>query len=123
MNKLALFISFVVIVSTTAFSQNTPQLSIIKGTVIEDANGKSLPGATVLIIGTKMATQSDAEGNFIFRNVPVGRYNLQFSAFTFSTKIISEVETTKDETTNLTISVMDSNSSRATMKIIYEVVV
>jgi TonB-dependent receptor len=111
MNKLALFISFVVIVSTTAFSQNTPQLSIIKGTVIEDANGKSLPGATVLIIGTKMATQSDAEGNFIFRNVPVGRYNLQFSAFTFSTKIISEVETTKDETTNLTVSLLEENNT------------
>ena len=111
MNKVALFISFFILISGSVFSQNTPQQSIIKGTIIEEASGKSLPGATILIVGTKMATQSDANGNFIFRNVAVGKYNLQFSAFTFETKIISEVETTKDETTNLTVSLSEEKNT------------
>jgi hypothetical protein len=111
MNKVALFISFFILISGSGFSQNTPQQGIIKGTVIEEASGKSLPGATISIIGTKMATQSDVDGNFIFRNVAVGKYNLQFSAFTFETKIISEVEITKDETTNLTVSLSEEKNT------------
>lgn len=98
---------FILLFSSSIFSQT----SIIKGTVIEEATGKSIPGVTIKVLNTKLATQSDASGNFIIRNVAVGKQELEFSDFTLETKIISDVETTKGETTSLTVSMAEKNNS------------
>ncbi len=99
--SLLLFLSFISIYS---------QSSIIKGSVIEEGTGKAIPGATVTVIGTKLSTSTDADGNFIVRAVAAGKYSVQFSAFTFQTKIITEVGTTDNETTNLTVSLIEEKN-------------
>jgi TonB-dependent receptor len=125
--KLSLLFPFLFVVSS-AFSQNsnsaesidtyvadatitnsTDESSIIKGTVIEESSGKPLPGVLVSIIGTKLSTLSDSEGKFSFRKMETGKYNLQFSLFSFATKIISEVEVIYKEATVLTISLAEMN--------------
>ena len=95
------------LISSAIYSQT----AIIKGTVIEEASGKSIPGVTIKLLNTKIITQSDASGNFIIRNVSVGKQELEFSDFTLTTKIISDIETTKDETTSLTVSMSEKNNS------------
>ena len=87
------------------------QSAIIKGSTIEETTGKPLPGVTVKIKDTSFSTISDSEGNFIIRGVAIGKFNLQFSAFTFETKIISDVETIKNETTNLIVSLSEKNNT------------
>ena len=130
--KLSLLISFLFF-CTSVFSQNsdvaestnsdvadatTPssvttnkidESSIIKGTVIEESTGKPLPGVLVAVVGTKLATLTDAEGKFSFRKMQAGKYNLQFSLFSFATKIISEVEVIDKEATVLTVSLSEMN--------------
>ena len=96
--------------STLIENNSKSELSIIKGTIIEEASGKPIPGIAVKIIGTKLNTSTDVDGNFIIRNVIVGKYEIEFSSFTYETKIISEVETIKGETTNLTVSMSDKNN-------------
>lgn len=88
---------------------NTDDGSIIKGTVIEESTGKPLPGVLIVIVGTKLATLTDSEGNFSFRKMVAGKYNLQFSLFSFSTKIISEVVVIDKEATILTVSLAEMN--------------
>ena len=124
LSNLIVFLFFV----TSVFSQNTKvagpadtytadatiihnidDSSIIKGTVIEESTGKPLPGVLVVIIGTKLSTLTDAEGKFSFRKMPSGKYNLEFSLFSFSTKIISEVEVIDKEATVLTVSLAEMN--------------
>jgi len=83
--------------------------SIITGTVIEEATGKPLPGVLVIVKGTKLATQTDAEGKFYFRKMPAGKYALEFSMFSFSTKIISDVEVVDKEATVLNVSLAELN--------------
>lgn len=83
--------------------------SIIKGTVIEESTGKPLPGVLVVIKGTKFSTLTDAEGKFYFRKMPAGKYNLEFSFFSFSTKIVSDVEVVDKESTDLTVSMSEMN--------------
>ena len=83
--------------------------SIIKGTVIEESTGKALPGVQVLVVGTKLSTVTDSEGNFSFRKMESGKYNLQFMLFSFSTKIISDVEVVNNEATALTVSLSEMN--------------
>lgn len=87
------------------------QQSIIKGKTIEEATGKSLPNVLISIKNTKLSTTSDSDGNFIIRNVAIGKYDLEFSAYTFETKIISDVEVINNETTTLTVSLSEKNNS------------
>ncbi|WP_395050871.1 TonB-dependent receptor domain-containing protein [Flavobacterium sp.] len=94
---------------SSSTSNNIDESSIIKGTVIEESTGKPLPGVLVSIVGTKLATTTDAEGKFSFRKMQAGKYDLQFSLFSFSTKIISEVEVIDKEATVLTVSLAEMN--------------
>lgn len=85
--------------------------SIITGTVIEESTGKPLPGVLVAIKGTKLATLTDAEGKFYFRKMPAGKYDLEFSLFSFATKIISEVEVIDKEATTLNVSLSEMSGA------------
>ena len=97
----------IALVSSAIYSQT----AIIKGSVIEEGTGKSIPGVLVKVLNTKLATQTDASGEFIIRNVPVGKQEVQFSDFTLETKIISDVDAIKDETTSLTVSMSEKNNT------------
>ena len=102
----SLFILTFFLTTQFFYSQN----SLIKGVVLDEATGKSLPGVNIVIKGAKLATVSDLDGNFIFRKVLVGTYELQFSTTSYQTKLISDVTTTANETTTLTVSMSESNN-------------
>lgn len=86
------------------------QTSIIKGTVIDDKTGKTMPGVDINVSNTKYSTISDFDGNFIIRDIPTGSYEIQFSANSYKTKIISEVVVTANDATNLTVSLVESKN-------------
>ncbi|WP_396170643.1 outer membrane beta-barrel protein [Flavobacterium sp.] len=92
-------------IATTTIDEN----SIITGTVIEESTGKPLPGVLVAIIGTKFSTQTDAQGKFYFRKMPAGQYILEFSLFSFSTKVVDEVVVVDKEATVLNVSMSELN--------------
>lgn len=48
----------------------------IKGRVIDSVTHKPVPGAVVNISGTNLVSVCDAEGNYIFRNLPKGNYTI-----------------------------------------------
>jgi TonB-dependent receptor len=87
------------------------QQSGLKGKIIEESTGKTLPGAIIRVKNTNLSTESDIDGNFFFRNIKVGKYDVEFSAFGFETKIISEVEVVNNETANLTISLVEKTNA------------
>jgi uncharacterized surface anchored protein len=72
MNFKTLFTLAIVIITKVAFSQN----SSIKGKVIDEKTGETLPGAVVLIQGTTIGSNTDLDGNFTIGNVAPGKYNL-----------------------------------------------
>jgi hypothetical protein len=121
-SNLILFFLFV----TSVFSQNNLDMadatvpatkskllidekSIITGTVIEESSGKTLPGVLVVIKGTNLSTITDSQGRFYFRKLDAGKYNLEFSFVSFSTKIVSDVDVVDKETTSLTVSLSELN--------------
>jgi TonB-dependent receptor len=83
--------------------------SIITGTVIEESTGKPLPGVLVVIIGTKLSTTTDAQGKFYFRKMEAGQYILEFTLFSFSTKVVDEVVVIDKEATVLNVSMSEMN--------------
>ncbi len=65
----------------------------IRGTVFEESIEAPLPYASVVIMNTDplIGTISDMNGNFTIENVPVGRYDIQFSYLGFETLIVKEI--------------------------------
>ncbi len=68
--------------SVISFAQKT-----VTGTVT-DANNQPASGATVTVTGTKVATQTDATGNFSI-SVPAGRNSLTVSFVGFENQIVT----------------------------------
>ncbi len=73
-----------IIIVKLAISQN----SSIKGKVIDEKTGETLPGAAVLIKGTTTGAQSDLDGNFSINNVAPGKYTIECRLVSYKTKIV-----------------------------------
>lgn len=71
--------------------------NMIKGHVIVDATEENIPFATIYIEETGDGTMSNEEGQFEFRNLPAGKYNLRVSAVGFTT-VTKEVMVSKEFT-------------------------
>lgn len=69
--KIALF--FVVLICLGSRSLAVERGKIV-GVVTEANSGNKLPGVNVQIEGTVLGASTDIHGNFIIRNVPIGRY-------------------------------------------------
>jgi septum formation inhibitor-activating ATPase MinD len=63
----------------------------VKGVVIDVDSKKPLQGATVTIANTATSTITDAEGNFSFADVLVGRISLEISMIGFEQKIVPDI--------------------------------
>ncbi len=77
-----LLVMVLVILSGTISSQN---YGTIKGVIINEENGKGLPGVNVLIDGTLLGTATGLHGGFSIENIPEGNYNLTISCLGFKT--------------------------------------
>ena len=86
-----ILILFLIAVSIPANSQI--QTQTIKGKVFDEQIRFSLPGATVVVVGSEplIGTVSDDDGNFTLLNVPVGRVDLVVSFVGYEEFILSDV--------------------------------
>jgi hypothetical protein len=76
--------------ATLLYSQSPSQ--VVRGTVSDADSRASLEGAHLMLIRTDtIRTFSEAEGRFIFSDVPVGRYRLQASFLGYETVTVAEV--------------------------------
>lgn len=87
------------ILTQTIFSQG----GIISGIVIDESNGTTLPGVNITVKGLKKSISSDSEGKFIFRNIPVGIYEIDVSSIGYQSKVVTEINVIVNETTDINI--------------------
>lgn len=100
------FTLVLLMISTFFFGQN----SSISGSVVDDANGGALPGVNVIVRALKLSTTTDSDGKFVFRNVGIGSYDVEFSFIGYDTKIISEVITKNNEVTYLNTTISETKN-------------
>ncbi|MCP4550698.1 MAG: TonB-dependent receptor [Bacteroidetes bacterium] len=81
-NKLLLILTLIL------FSAATFGQGVIKGVVLDEANGESLIGATVFLQGTTTGTTSALDGSFEF-DAAAGNYTLEISFIGFSSQEMS----------------------------------
>lgn len=100
MNFRLLFTLIILIITKVAISQN----SSIKGKVVDEKTGETLPGAVVMINGTTTGGNTDLDGNFSINNVAPGTYNLVCKLISYNTKNLTGVIVKSGEPTIITIS-------------------
>lgn len=81
----------------------------VTGKVV-DAAGLSLPGASILIIGTPISAVADMDGNYSL-TVDAGSYTIEFSFMSFQTQKVSDVVVTGDTGTVLNIVLQEDAKS------------
>ncbi|MFC1535712.1 SBBP repeat-containing protein, partial [Candidatus Neomarinimicrobiota bacterium] len=61
---------------------------IVMGLIVDQNTGKPLHGANVLAAGTYMGAATDQIGHFSIRQVPPGRYTVQFSMMGYKPEVV-----------------------------------
>jgi CarboxypepD_reg-like domain len=82
----------------------------IRGTLIDNLSNQPIVFASVVVLNTNplIGTTTDTLGNFIIRNVPVGRYDIQAAIVGYEPTIIREVTVISAKETFLTIPLKES---------------
>jgi len=73
----------------------------ITGRVIDKETGDPLPGANVVIVGTKIGTATDLDGYYFLINIPPGTYTLRASMIGYNPQEIKGVVVKADLTTEV----------------------
>ena len=77
-------------------AQNVGKLA---GTVFQAKTGEALPGANIVIVGTHMGADADADGAYYILNVPPGKYELRAIMIGFQTTKVVDVVVNAGRTT------------------------
>ena len=71
------------------FAQNPTQS--VRGVVRDAANRETLPGASLMLRKLERGTITDMEGQFLFSEVPVGRYTLEVRFVGYEPVVVPEI--------------------------------
>jgi hypothetical protein len=82
------FLAIFLIASLVIYGQNTGSFS---GRVIDEKTQDPLEGSTVLLEGTNIGVITDANGFFVFENIPTQSYNIKASYLGFESQILYNV--------------------------------
>ena len=63
----------------------------IRGVVKDAASGKPIAAATVMIQGESTGRVADSSGHFLLGDIPVGRYNILFSAVGYEPTLLEDI--------------------------------
>ncbi|MCC6307453.1 MAG: carboxypeptidase regulatory-like domain-containing protein [Chitinophagaceae bacterium] len=114
LHKLQLIIGFVFVSLGSALGQL--QTVILSGK-IRDAHNHPVVGVTVTIISTARGTVSDLDGIYNLSLMPGKKYDLEFSAIGYETKIVTDAEVFigNTNTLNITLDVKEKMSENVTV--------
>ncbi|RZL37024.1 MAG: TonB-dependent receptor, partial [Pedobacter sp.] len=106
--KKAFLTLLFVVMGATVFAQGTGKIS---GTVTDKKTSEALMGAGVKIAGTTKAVGTDSLGKYILTGLTAGKYILEVSYVSYTTKTITEVEVKDGGTTMVNIILEEAGST------------
>ena len=89
--------------------------------VIKDAkSGEVLPGANVVVLGTRLGATTDADGNYFILNVPPGLREVQASMVGYTKVTQTDVRVKIDQTTKLNFELTEETLEAAEILVMAE---
>ncbi|HOY08349.1 MAG TPA: TonB-dependent receptor [Saprospiraceae bacterium] len=103
------FFSILLLFAAQSFAQ---PVQTIRGTVIDDASNAPVTFATVALLHTDLpfGAITDTSGNFVIRNVPVGRYDLRVTYVGYEPAILRELTVISGKELFLNIQIRENTS-------------
>lgn len=98
--------TYVVFFSIHLFAQQPTQT--IRGTVIDNSSNAPISSANVIITSLSKGAITDSAGNFVLKNIPVGRYDIQVSFIGYEAAILREIVVSSGKETFLNISLKET---------------
>lgn len=59
----------------------------VRGTVTDSANRAPVPAAHVIVVGTRLGTDTDNDGNYLIRGVPTGQNTIRFARLGYAPQV------------------------------------
>ena len=110
MKRLILGAALMLLCATEVMAQAT---QTVRGQVCDVASGEPMIGVTITVEnGTTLATVSDAEGNFVIYNVPVGRHAVRASYIGYEPVLLKEQLVSSGKELVLTLRMMAQVGAR-----------
>jgi hypothetical protein len=75
----------------------------IAGTIVDKETGEPLPGANIVVVGTKLGASADVKGQYTILYVPPGTYSVQASFIGYGKVTVNEVRVYIDQTARIDI--------------------
>ena len=85
----------------TALMLQAQEGGTVSGVVVSTWNGAPLPKVTVTVRGTTLAIQTEINGRYQLKNVPVGDQVLRFSKAGFATALVTDARVLAGQTTTV----------------------
>ncbi len=80
----------------TSFFANAQQKGVIQGKVLDKKDNTSIPFVNVFLEGTTIGTQTNQEGSFTLKNIPIGNYRLVASMIGYTPSVLNITISDKD---------------------------
>lgn len=103
MNRRLFSLISLVLLSLSLFAQK----GTLRGKIIDETNGETLIGATIMAAGTSTGTSSDFDGNYSLNLAP-GTYTIRISFISYEAKEFENIEIKTGEVTILNTSLGES---------------
>lgn len=87
-----LLLTFLLAARVLLGQATTPDLGAISGTVMDSWDGRGLPGVTVVLRGSTLATTTDSVGNYTLPGVPPGNHSVQFTKGGYVTTLVENIK-------------------------------
>lgn len=96
LNIIWLFLLF----SSYLYSQGN---GMISGSVVDLTTGEKLISASIQIVGTKIGTMTDIDGQYMIRNLKPGTYSIKVSYVSYATVTIDKIVVKPNEVTKVDV--------------------
>ena len=106
--KKAFITLLFVVMGATVFAQGTGKIA---GTVTDKKTGEALMGAGVKIAGTVKAVGTDSLGKYVLSGLAAGKYIIEVSYVSYTTKNITEIEVREGSTSTVNIILEEAGST------------
>ncbi len=79
------------------------QTGTLRGKVKDLETGETLPGASVLIVGTYKVATSDFDGNYAIKDIKPGDYSIKIQSMGYGTKVFNDITINPSKSTVLDV--------------------
>lgn len=115
----AIWLALAVIVVAAAPPAMSGVSGKISGEVIDKTTGEPIVGASVLVLGSEIGTQTDVDGEFFIINLAVGKHDIRVSSIGYESITKMEVRVLVDLTTPVDFEINESTLELGQSIVVY----